>query len=246
MKKLFIVVIFLISSFWSFSQLFVGADFAYNSTWLLNKQVFDLSSGTTVEISYGNYYGFVTGYYFSDKFGIEIDLNVNTIKQKYNGTIKHLLTDDLYNYKSSTLLKTVDIPILMKFGESSYFEIGTLIQVLNKAVYNRTFEGEDENGIGIYNDKLFLCKNIENLGVKTTFNGLGVGAVMGFGTRLHIIEDKLKLNLGFRFNYIINDLKGINGLGHTKDSEFINESNRSSFKTNPLYGGVKASLIYIF
>ncbi|HNQ68698.1 MAG TPA: hypothetical protein PKN32_09985 [Bacteroidales bacterium] len=245
MKKIVLIFVFAAVSTISFAQLTVGGHFAYNSTWLMNKQVFDEGAEMDVAASFGNYFGLIAGYYFSDEFGLEINFNSNKIEQKYSGSIKYVLSDERNNYNASTVLKTTDIPILMKFGKNSYFEFGPLFQLINKATYTRTFDAT--SNFGWYNDKVYPFTNELNKGVKAEFNGMGVGVCMGFGANFNLIEDVLKLNFGLRFNYILTDIQGVNGLGLVKeDPSYISDSERVNFKTNPLYGGLKMGLVYIF
>ncbi|MDD3860321.1 MAG: hypothetical protein PHW83_08995 [Bacteroidales bacterium] len=247
MKKIVLIIVFAVVSTISFAQLTLGGHFAYNSTWLMNKQVFDEGAEMDIAASFGNYYGLIAGYYFSDNFGLEINFNSNKIEQKYSGSIKYVLNDERNNYSASTVLKTTDIPILMKFGKNSYFELGPIFQLINKATYTRTFDEINALKLGWYNDRLYSYTNVLNEGVKAEFNGMGIGVCMGFGANFSLIEDVLKLNFGMRFNYILTDMEGINGLGYNKEEpNYITDSERVNFKTNPLYGGLKLGLVYFF
>lgn len=247
MKKLALFFVLVGFSVMSFGQLYLGGQFAYNSTWLMNKQVFDEGSEINIAASYGNYYGLVGGYYFSDDFGLEFNCNFNKIEQKYTGSIDYYFSDTLRNaYNSSTVLKTMDIPVLFKFGQKSYFELGTVIQIVNKATYSRTFDEVNVLNPGWYNSMIYPFSNLSNEGVKSTFNNVGFGVAFGFGANFNIIEDVLKCNFGMRFNYILTDLEGINGLGLTKDSGYITDAAKVNFYNHPLYGGLKVGLTYYF
>lgn len=251
MKKLALFFVLVSLTAASFAQAFVGGQFAYNSTWLMNKQVFDEGAEMDVAASFGNYFGLVGGYYFTDNFGIEINCNFNKIEQKYSGNIKYFVNDDRNTYNASTVLKTTDFPVLMKFGKKSYFEVGPLIMLVNKATYTRTFDDENSLGLplglGIYNNRVYAFSNETNKGVNSFFNSAGFGVAFGFGTNFDLVHDVLIFNFGVRFNYIINDMVGINGLGLTKENtSYITDAGRVNFKTNPLYGGLKVGLIYCF
>jgi hypothetical protein len=248
MKKLGILLVLFSISAMSFSQLTLGGHYAYNSTWLMNKQVIDEGAEMDVAASFGSYYGLIAGYYFSDNFGLELNFNSNKIVQQYQGSIKYLftLTDERNLYKASTVIRTTDVPILMKFGKTSYFELGPVIQLVNKATYSRTFEETDPFKPGIYNSNAYSFTNEVNKGVRADFNGAGFGVALGFGANFNLIDDVLKLNFGIRFNYIATDLKGINGLGLNKDSNYISTIEKENFHTNPLYGGLKIGLVYFF
>ncbi|HOY38365.1 MAG: outer membrane beta-barrel protein [Bacteroidales bacterium] len=239
---------------------FAGGHFAYNSTWLMNPQVFDDGAGQNPDVSWGYYYGLVLGYNFKDNMGVEVDFNVNKLTQKYDGEIDVWLTDDEAGYKSHTTMNTFDIPVMMKFGENSYFELGPLFHIVNKVNYTRDFNNDDEIGdVGVYKDLFYLCRNDER-NVAEEFNSFGFGVAMGFGSDIPLVNDALYLNFGVRFNYILTDLGGVNGLGFNIDgydgyhnnTDFVPEDNQDDenekdrFHTNPLYGGFKIGLKYRF
>jgi hypothetical protein len=252
MKKIFLASLFICFIFKGYSQFYLGGQIAYNNTWLLNKQVFAEGPEMDVEASFGHYYGFIAGYYFSDIVGLELNMNVNKVAQKYRGDFKLISitnSDERAYYNSSLVLNTIDFPILLKLGKVAYFELGGIFSLVNKAIYNKTFEEDYSYRIGIYKDIPLYndFKNVENLDVKYAFKDLGFGAVIGFGTNINLIEDALKFNFGLRCNFIISDLEGINALGYTKDKRpWVSEKETKTFKTNPLYLGLKAGLIYEF
>lgn len=246
MKKFALFFVFISFSYMSYSQLYLGGQFAYNSTWLMNKQVFDEGAELDIAASFGNYYGIVGGYYFSDDFGLEFNCNFNKIEQKYTGSIKYILTEERNAHNSSIVMNTIDFPVLMKFGKKSYFELGPVIMLVNKATYTRTFEDETIL-LGWYNNMSYPFSNKVNEGVKSKFNGSGFGVALGFGANMDLIEDVLKFNFGLRFNYIFTDMQGINGLGYDKtELVYMTDAERVNFKTFPLYGGLKVGLTYYF
>lgn len=247
MKKIFFISLFVSLAFTSFSQFYAGAHFAYNSTWLMNKQVFDEGPEMDIAVSFGNYFGVMAGYYFTDQLGVEININPNKIVQKYRGDFKLSGTDERAYYNSSLVLNTIDFPILLKLGKVAYFELGGIFSLVNQATYNKKFDGNYV--IAVYKDIPFYTDfaNRENVDVKETFKDFGFGAVIGFGTNINLIEDALKFNFGLRCNFIISDLEGINALGYTKDVRpWVSEKESKVFKTNPLYGGLKIGLLYNF
>lgn len=247
MKKIFLASLFICFIFKGYSQFYLGGQFAYNNTWLLNKQVFAEGPEMDVEASFGNYYGVIAGYYFSDIVGLELNMNINKISQKYRGDFNIPFVDERAYYNSSLVLNTMDFPLLLKLGKSVYFEFGGIFSLVNQATYNKKFDGNYV--IAVYKDIPFYTDfaNRENVDVKETFKDFGFGAVIGFGTNINLIEDALKFNFGLRCNFIISDLEGINALGYTKDVRpWVSEKESKVFKTNPLYLGLKAGLIYEF
>ncbi len=247
MKKIFLASLFICFIFKGYSQFYLGGQIAYNNTWLLNKQVFAEGPEMDVEASFGHYYGFIAGYYFSDIVGLELNMNINKISQKYRGDFNIPFVDERAYYNSSLVLNTMDFPLLLKLGKSVYFEFGGIFSLVNQATYNKKFDGNYV--IAVYKDIPFYTDfaNRENVDVKETFKDFGFGAVIGFGTNINLIEDALKFNFGLRCNFIISDLEGINALGYTKDVRpWVSEKESKVFKTNPLYLGLKAGLIYEF
>ncbi len=250
MKKIVFISLFVSLAFTSFSQFYAGAHFAYNSTWLMNKQVFDEGPEMDIAVSFGNYFGVMAGYYFTDQLGVEININPNKIVQKYRGDFKLSGTDERAYYNSSTVLNTIDYPVLLKIGKDAYFELGCMFSSVSKASYNKTFDEDYFNNfnVAIYKDiPYFDFYDIENMDVKAAFKTFGIGAIIGFGANINLYEDALKLNFGLRFNYIITDLQGINALGYNKAySPWVSAKESKVFKTNPLYGGLKIGLLYNF
>lgn len=264
MKKIFVIVIVVLSFvFNSFAQegLYAGGHFAYNSTWLMNPQVFDEGAAMDVDVPFGYYWGFNVGYEFNDQIGLGLEFNINTINQKYVGDVQYLIGDDYNSYTANTSLKTFDIPLLLKVGGDSYFEIGPVFQMVNGATYNRTFDEEDSYifsvpiPTGTYKNPSdiipnYFFENKDNENVKETFSKNGIAIAMGFGSDMSLIDDVLFLSIGVRFQYTLTDMEGINGLGFTKDSDFVPEENsagnneKERFKTNPLLGGFKIGLKY--
>jgi hypothetical protein len=240
----------------SFAQegLFAGGHFAYNSTWLMNPQVFDEGPEMDVDVPFGYYWGFFVGYDFMDKLGASVEFNVNTMRQKYVGDIDFLVGDDHNSYIATTVLKTFDIPLLLKIGGDSYFEIGPVFQMVNKATYTATYDEVFTINPGWYNQMLIVnndnFKTRSNENVKDDFAKNGIAIAFGFGSDMELVDDVLFLNIGVRFQYTLTDMEGVNGLGLNIDSNFVPEDNqdgdneKNRFKTNPLIGGFKIGLKY--
>ncbi len=254
MKKLIFLAAFLVLGFGLYAQkgAYAGLNFAYNSTWLMNPQVFDDGSGQDIDPSFGHYYGLVLGYNFIDNVGLELDVNFGKIVQKYTGRLNYLGTDNYNDYNSKIIMKTVDLPLLARFGEKSYFEIGPVLQLVTSVDYTMDLENESNIFPYWYKDMIMGAGVVPNgtRDVQEQFKNKGFGLAMGFGSDIDLWEDKLALNFGVRFQYIFTDLQGVNGLGLTSESSFVPEDNQNDvnekerFKTNPLIGGFKIGLKY--
>lgn len=244
MRRLIIFVFFtVVICLGAYSQFVVGLHGGINSTWLFNKQVFDQGAEQDIEVSFGNFAGLIGSYYFRDNFGLEINVNSNTVVQKYIGAVNNVFNNNIL-YTSSIQYKSTDIPIILKFGYETYFEFGGMLHFVNKVVYNRIFT--DPSGFALINGNIYTYSDATNVAVKNKFKSSGYGVLMGFGTHFNLIDNKLLLNFGFRVNYILSDMEGINGLGFDKNSNYLKDDEKASFKTNPLYGGLKLGLIYVF
>lgn len=258
MKKIILIVAIMASIVFTTKAqdgLFAGVQFAYNSTWLMNAQVFDEGAEMDVDVPFGYYWGFVIGYDFLDNLGVEVDFNINKITQKYVGDIDFFIGDNTNSYTATTTINTFDIPVMLKIGEESYFEIGPVFQMVNKATYTSNYE--EEFGIlapGWYKEKLIISDDVfgtrSNENVTEKFKNNGIAIAFGFGSDIEMVDDLLFLNIGVRFQYTLTDMQGVNGLGLTKDSDFVPEDNQDGdneklrFKTNPLLGGFKIGIKY--
>lgn len=242
MKKLNLLFLFSLISLISFSQVgpYVGGHYAFNSTWLMNKQVFDHGSEMDPSPTFGSYYGFIAGYNFTDDAGIEININLNNINQKYEGRFGD------NRYISQTNINALDIPLLFKFGYNSYFEIGPVLQMLNGATYSRTFDNTGLLHTFSYKGLPVIPTDVDSEGVLNQFNSTNFAVALGFGASIDIIEYKLKLDIGLRFQYTITDMEGINGLGYGIESNFVPGVEKETFKNNALIGGVRLGLNYYF
>lgn len=247
MKKLLIILVFVAGfSFQLNAQegFFGGIHYAFNSTWLMNSQVFD-DARMDVDVPHGSYWGLAVGYQVNYAVGFIAEFNFNTMSQKYYGDIDYLIGSEVNPYNAKTTLKTTEIPVLLKLGNVSYFEVGPVFQFLNSANYTRTFDQEVGSfPTGVYHENLYSFQNLDEENVKSYFAGNGVAIAMGFGSDIELANDALFLNIGVRFQYTLTDMEGINGLGLTKDSDYVPNEMKNRFKTNPLLGGIKLELKY--
>lgn len=241
MKKLSVMLICVLAVFGVYSQEgpYAGGNFSYNSTWLMNKQVFDHGAEMDPAVTFDYYYGFILGYNFAEEFGLEIGLNINNISQKYEGKFGE------NRYVSNTHLKTTDIPILAKIGSKSYFEIGPVFQFINAATYSRTF---DYPGLPtLYKNIPYVPTNVGEADVVNVFaDKMLFAAALGFGTNIELVDYKLFMQVGFRFQYTITDMEGVNGLNQTKNSLYVPGVEKENFKNNALVGGLRFGLTYYF
>ncbi len=230
MKKLKLLAVIMLLGAIGFAQKgpYIGGHYAFNNTWLMNKYVFDAGAEMDHEVSFGSFYGFIFGFNFTDETGLEINLNRNVINQKYKGEFGS-------KYLSDTRITATEVPILLKYGYKSYFELGPVLQFLNGATYNRAFENPLTSSLSDENNKNVL----------DAFNTTNFGVIFGFGGSINLIDYKLKLDIGFRIQYIITDMEGIDALGYEKN-DIASNLDRVNFHTNALIGGFRLALNYYF
>lgn len=250
MKKFFLTQLFITIIVLSLNaQLNVGAHFFYNSTWLMNQQVFD-DKLADVKPSFGMSYGLITAYYFNETLGLEINFNLNKIKQSYQGEIPVFLHSKPASYTAVSQLSTLDIPVMLKLGKTTYCELGPMISVRTAADYSCTYTNLDEYiaPFGNFNDTLLghqLLANIDKVDTKDYYKPYGIGVAFGIGGNA-TLHQNLKLNFGFRVNYIFTDMYGVNAHGFDRNNSLLTNEDKAKFKTFPLYGGIKIGLTYMF
>ena len=271
MKKIALILLFVSISVFGISQdlsLRFGFHFTGTSSWLMNKQVFDDGEGQDVDAnSFGRYFGPTVTFKFKVNLGVELGLNFNKINQKYEGNIIYFTSDEnaedkFYHYNSKISYRSVDIPLLFQVGNKVYFEIGPILHIRGKVSYTRTFDnletvgasiGSYDTGQGSTNHAFtaYECKSVDEIEVLTRdmsgvnyelWNKIGVGVAIGVGGNIELPKNFI-INLGFRANYILTDMRGVNGLNFAPmDYSNINEVKK--FKNNPLYAGIRIGLIY--
>ncbi|MCB0396745.1 MAG: PorT family protein [Flavobacteriales bacterium] len=201
----------------------VGPIATARSTWFLNKNTSDADeTEQAYEPSFGYGYGVNLGSYFNDNFGIELDIFMASYMQKYKGGASYTL-----QYHSKTAVKAVDLPLVavVKANSGSYFEIGGMYSLVNKANFTMSF---DSTKITLH----------DNTNVKTSFNKNNISAVIGFGMEGNL-GDQLLLTAGFRFTFGLSDFQGVDALGipYSKYTD--------AYTTHTATGGIHLALKYM-
>ena len=145
----------------------LGVSGGLNSTWLMNKNVFDQDDGLDIAASFGGRFGIDAIYSFSEKAGVSIGFNfLSTHNQKYTGDETGL------NGDLTTKLNYLDIPILFRLTSSSgtYFELGPQFGILGSAK-----ENYESDGGSLFNIEY------ENKNVKSGFNSTNIALLLVFG-----------------------------------------------------------------
>jgi hypothetical protein len=252
MKKITFLLVFVGIAMMSFAQMDLrfGLQVTGNWNWLLNQQV--NADGHCLDPrgnTFGEYFGPNVSFHLLDLLGVELGLNFGVMNMKYKGdipmwTFSEEESDVINHYESSIKYKYIDMPLMFSVGRKVYFEAGMVFHFRTKATYNRSFDKEDAQYLGgKYNGAGFFCNSIENLDIADTFEKKGFGLAVGIGGNIPV-TDFLLINLGFRANYILTDMRGVNGLLYAKEMYRPDSRDYSNFKTNPMYFGLRVGVIY--
>ncbi|MBL0342506.1 MAG: PorT family protein [Bacteroidetes bacterium] len=225
----------------------VGVSGGVNSTWLMNKNVFDANDGLDIAATFGGRFGIDAIYSFNPKLGVGIGFNfISKNCQKYSGD-KTGLDGDL-----TTSLNYFDIPVLLRLTSSggTYFEVGPQFGFLTKA--EETYEGNVSSPFD-YSD----------VDVKNSFETTNIALVFGFGVDIDVTENifiTTGLRLGYGFSDVTKEYE--NGLEFLTDNPEALTNNaiyltnsaaqtddngkRNYEKTSRVFGGLNIGVSYKF
>lgn len=223
MKKIIVFIfmnLFVVTTI--FSQNFsLGAKYAGNSTWLLNKQVLQ-DENQSATISFGHDFGVIAHLKFSDYVGMKAEILANTTNQKYTG-----LDSLAVNYENYLKLQTLDIPIFMTFGNKLYVEVGYIISVLNKANQELSI-----NNFKTYDD------------VKANFSQVNQSVSLGL-VKCFEFGEGFRFLLGVRASKGVKDIQGMNAFGESRadiEQKLGADFNPDNFSTKSLTVGAYLGL----
>ncbi len=238
MKKLLLSVAIVATALTVNAQKFkVGLGGAFNSTWLMNKNVFDADDDLDIAMTFGGSFGLKTQYYFNDKLGLELGIMRTGHNQKYD------LNDGDGDVKLK--LRYLDVPLLLRVGgdKGAYFEFGPQFSFLTSAKEDFNYS---LNSLFDYSDR----------DVKSTLNGTNIGIILGFGADVDLSES-FTLAAGFRLGYGFSDVtKEYNSTdlddlddehklaSATAFAHFDDDGNFKYKSTNRLFGGIHLGVLY--
>ncbi|MEP7170525.1 MAG: porin family protein [Bacteroidota bacterium] len=191
MKKILLGLALIASGFAVNAQSFnVGLGGGIFSTWLVNKNVSDRGDDLDFAATFGGQIGLNTAFYFNEKMGVGFGLLYTGHNQKYTGAY-YVGNTLIESYEGREKLRYLDIPLLIRFGGGghggAYFEMGPQFGILMGAKENVT---TTPASTGDY----------ENKDVKTSFNGLNIAALLGFGVDIEAGESVI-VTTGLRLGY---------------------------------------------
>lgn len=232
MKKLLLSVAIVATALTVNAQKFkVGLGGAFNSTWLMNKNVFDADDDLDIAMTFGGSFGLKTQYYFNDKLGLELGIMRTGHNQKYD------LSDGDEHVKLK--LRYLDVPLLLRVGgdKGAYFEFGPQFGFLTSAKEDY----DSKANIFDYSDK----------DVKNSLNSTNIGIILGFGADVDLSES-FTLVAGFRLGY------GFSDVTKKTDNFFDDDMSLATYwanheegfgslsykSTNRLFGGIHLGVLY--
>jgi len=252
MKKALLMVAVVLSALSTQAQNFrLGLSGGVNSTWLMNKNVFDYDDGLDVAATFGGRVGIDAIYSFTEKVGIGVGFNfLSRNSQKYSGDNKG--HDYQLDGELTTKMNYFDIPITLRLTSSggTYFEIGPQFGFLTKA--EETYEGEHSD--------LF---DYEEVDVKNAFESTNIGMVLGFGADIDVSENifiTTGIRLGYGFTDVTKEYENevdflsdnpesiSNGAFYTTTlaANVDDEGDLNYEKTSRVFGGLHIGVSYMF
>jgi len=248
MKKALLTIAVVIAALSTQAQGFrVGVSGGVNSTWLMNKNVFDANDGLDIAATFGGRMGIDAIYSFNEKVGLGIGFNfISRNSQKYTGD-EAFLNGDL-----TTKLNYFDIPLTLRLTSSggTYFEIGPNFGFLNKA--EESYENDD-----------FSNLDYEDVDIKNAFESTNIGLVFGFGVDIDVSENiyiTTGLRLGYGFTDVTkeydNDLEFLADNPESLDNDAFylttlaahvdDDGDNNYEKTSRVFGGLHIGISYKF
>lgn len=210
-----------------------GLKGAYNTTWLLNKNIIDNSTLDYIP-SFGFNSGISLGYNFSHKFGLFTEALFEEHNQQFSEK------GDTSSMNTSTTLYYLSVPLMIRyrFNTGIYFELGAQYYSLSSVKYGYSNEN-DSTTIFIYSGVLKNIDEIKN-NADNNFEPTNVAIISGVGISVNLSRN-LSTNLGLRFTYGLTDIVSKAG---GKGTNYSNNLNYSPTKTAAAGGNL--SLEYKF
>jgi hypothetical protein len=213
------------------------------SSWLFNQNVSNAGESQNYAAAFSYNYGLDFAFDISGKCAIEVDLLLGTLTQGYNGKFSNAgfyvntpvaFPDNTYangeSYTSKNTLKTMDIPLLFRFGSGNgaYIEIGPQYDIVQGATYTASYTGQNPG-----------TASSANYSTAGEFGTSNIEGVLGFGDDFQIGASGFNIITNLRFSYGFTDLVGADGLGQGLEKSPGGSDNVLYSGSNPYYAGYK-------
>ncbi len=189
----------------------MGLRGSISSAWLLNGNVMSGKDHQGYRLSISDNYGMHGTINFAHGYGLELDILKGKMSQSYGGVFDN---DGAFPgsgvsyypgeyYSANTDIEYIKIPVLFRYEHElsgAYGEGGLAYQIISSGTFSATYSG-----------------GLTPSGTIDITKQLPSGdfiAILGFGWDKHFTrESNFYLNLGFRFEYGLFDLMGVDGHG---------------------------------
>jgi hypothetical protein len=195
--------------------------YAYSTTGLFNKSISDLGASQDYDVAFSSNYGLAGTVNFG-KVGVGIECLLGNFKAGYQGN-QGLLGGA---YTSEVNLKTTQIPIYLRLGESkgSFGEFGVVMNNVRGATYTN------------YNS---LIDPPQAQDVSSQYQNF-MGYMVGVGGRFGLLDLPVMVSVSGRFMFSTADAKGVDALG--ADLDLYNPYNKTNAASVGLHVGVVYSI----
>lgn len=199
----------------------LSVKYAYSATGMFNKSISDLGASQDYDMALSSNYGLAANVNFG-KIGAGIEFLMGNFKAGYQGD-QALLGGA---YTSNVDLKTTQIPIYLRLGESkgSFGEFGVVMNSVKSANYTNN------------NALIDPPTAVDVTGQYQNF----MGYMVGVGGRFGILDLPVMVSLSARFMYSTADAKGVDALG--ADLDLYNPYNKTNAASVGLHIGVVYSI----
>ncbi len=202
MKKISLLLILSVSAIGLFAQtLHLEGKGGYKSTWLLNKNISDDGNEQDYAAGWGSHYGLGVSMFFNKNLGVGVDFMLNNHTGAYAGEF------DSVDYKSNVKIKSIDIPVMFKVKSEAggFLEIGLQYSSFSSAKYTLDYH--------ITLPSSQIQDSTYESTVDTSYAKSNLSLVFGVGIQIKF-TDRIGLKTGFRFEYGLSDLEGVDGFGN--------------------------------
>ena len=190
----------------SYAQYEFGVEGGIASSWFMNKNVSNAGNSQSLALGLSYNYGFHLAVDFTDNFGVVGNFFWGNYDQKYTGTFPNsgvlpngMLITAQQSYSANSTLKTMDIPVLLRFQTNSgaFVELGAEYSMITGATYSSTYSSPDGS----------MAENTQPM-----FASSNISGILGFGSNFRL-NDSWFIITDFRVKYGFADVKGVDGLG---------------------------------
>lgn len=163
------------------------------------------------DYSFGYQYSLAFGLNFADVAHIQLSFGNSMLAQRYDHRYQE-------GYLSRVKVKALDFPVLFRYGELMFFEIGPWLSYLYDASYDWDFSGADFPEQEAYeqfaNLEPVIAGESGEADVTAYYTRFNAGLVLGGGAQLHM-GWYATLITGFRFGMGMLDARGLDNLGRS-------------------------------